>query len=121
MLMSELCRQCGVTKDTVRYYHRIGLLMPPLINATNRYGIYDESHRERLRYIKKLQSFGFLLREVKSAILLEENQSLSDEMRIATLEQKLGEVDTKIEELSDYKESLLNAMVHLKKRLAASR
>lgn len=113
MLMSTLCHRCNVTKDTVRYYQRIGILMNAQRNPQNGYSIYDELHVERLRYVKKLQSFGFSLREIKTAILLNENGSMSNEVKIKTLQEKLFEVNMKIEALLDYKASLQKAIFYL--------
>ena len=116
MLISELCKLCNVTKDTVRYYHRFGILMHAHRNPQNGYGNYNETHIERLRYIKKLQSFGFTLKEIKSAIQLDENNSMTDEIRINALKQKLNDVNQKLKDLSEYKESLLIALKHLNSR-----
>jgi DNA-binding transcriptional MerR regulator len=114
--MSELCRLCKVTKDTVRYYHRYGILMYPPKNINNGYSNYNEKHIERLRFIKKLQSFGFSLKEIKDAILLEENNLMSDEIRISTLNQKLIDVTEKLKVLSEYKKFLLTALKNLKNK-----
>lgn len=113
MLMSELCGICAVTKDTVRYYHRLGILMAAEKDPRNGYGTYDETHVERLRYIKKLQSFGFALKEIASAIELNESDSMTDEIRIQTLHRKLEEVTVKLADLASYRESILTAISNL--------
>ena len=111
--MSDLCNRCKVTKDTVRYYHRFGLL-EEAVKQNNGYGLYTKEHEEKIRFIKKLQSFGFSLKEIKSAIILEESGHLSDKIRLDTLYLKLSEVENKIEDLKDYKKSLKEAISHLK-------
>ncbi len=111
--MSDLCNRCKVTKDTVRYYHRFGLL-DEAIKQNNGYGLYTKEHEEKVMFIRKLQSFGFSLKEIKSAITLEETGNLSDKIRIDTLSIKLSEVENKIEALKDYKKSLIKAISHLK-------
>lgn len=116
MYKAELCRSCSVTKDTVRYYHKLGLLQPARRSESNGYGIYTTDHQERIRFIKKLQNFGFSLKEIKSAIELEESGELSDDARIFTLKSKLDEIDIKIKELRDYRESLLSALKYLTSR-----
>lgn len=113
--MAELCRVCSVTKDTVRYYHKKGLLQEVSRNESNGYGIYSMEHSERIKFIRKLKSFGFSLKEIKSAIELEESGELSDKVRIETLQFKLKEVDEKLKELNDYKKSLLSALSYLEK------
>lgn len=113
MLMAKLCNKCDVTKDTVRYYHKIGLLQLPRKGEQNGYGIYCEKHVERLLFIKKLKSFGFSLKEIKFAIALEERGEISNEVRIEVLKEKLNEVNIKLKELNNYKESLETALINL--------
>lgn len=113
MYMYELCKNCNVTKDTVRYYHKIDLLERPLINSKNGYGLYDDTHIERIRFIKKLQSFGFSLKEIKRAIYLEMNNELTEQERLQTLQAKLKEINKKLNKLNEYKES--KAIYHLSK------
>lgn len=111
--MAELCKKCSVTKDTVRYYHKKDLLKKPMVNSKNGYGIYDYSHKERIRFIKKLQSFGFSLKEIKRAIDLEESNQLTDEERLITLHKKLEDVDLKLDQLNEYKQTIIKAIRYL--------
>lgn len=113
MLISEVSKICNVTIDSVRYYQKKNLLMKPLVNRSNGYGIYSDEHIARINFIKKLQSFGFSLREIKAAIDLEEDNALTNEKRLDTLNQKLDEVNEKISLLTDYRNSLKTAISYL--------
>jgi len=117
MLISEVCGKCGVSKDTIRYYQRFGLLMDAARNPKNGYAVYLDEHVERLRYIKKLSSFGFSLREIKAAIALDASGSMSDSARILALEEKLEQVKAKMRDLSSYKKSISQALKNLRDRM----
>ncbi|HDR9128272.1 TPA: MerR family DNA-binding transcriptional regulator, partial [Burkholderia vietnamiensis] len=48
MRIGELCKRAGVSRDTVRYYERMGLLYKATQgNATNTYKHYSELSLQR--------------------------------------------------------------------------
>jgi DNA-binding transcriptional MerR regulator len=57
--IGELAEQVGMTVRNIRAYQARGLLPPPLVDG--RVGFYTETHRERLRMIRRLRSEGFNL------------------------------------------------------------
>ncbi len=57
--MKELEARTGVSRETIRYYIREGLLAEPEKPKPN-VALYDETHIERLALIKKLQHERFL-------------------------------------------------------------
>ena len=59
MKISELARRSQVSKETIHYYIREGLLPKPKKLARN-VADYDESYVERIRLIKELQNQRFL-------------------------------------------------------------
>lgn len=95
----------------------MNLLDPPAKSHKNGYGEYNLDHIERIKFIKKLKSFGFSLKEIKEAIDLEIRGDLSDKLRVDTLENKLMEVDLKLEELASYRLSLIEAIGYIKDRM----
>lgn len=52
--ISELAQEAGVTKRTIHYYISKGLLMPPEGSGVN--SLYNDSHLQRIRAIRKLKS-----------------------------------------------------------------
>lgn len=112
--MSELCQKAGVTRDTVRFYERKGLL-PPAARPFehNAYKDYDEDHLERLRFIKKLQALGFSLQEIEDALTAMDQDALGSGEKTAALRLKLEEVDHKMIELIRLRRMLQEALAYL--------
>lgn len=68
MKLSELSKVSGVSKDTIHFYIREGLLPKPKKRNRNQ-AVYDESFVERIRLIKELQDKLFLpLSEIKKIV-----------------------------------------------------
>jgi DNA-binding transcriptional MerR regulator len=59
MRMAELARASGVSRDTIHYYLREGLLPKP-IKGGRTVSYYDDSHLERLRLIRRLREEKYL-------------------------------------------------------------
>jgi DNA-binding transcriptional MerR regulator len=59
MRMAELARASGVSRDTIHYYLREGLLPKPLKSGKT-VAYYDDAHLERLRLIRRLREEKYL-------------------------------------------------------------
>jgi DNA-binding transcriptional MerR regulator len=66
MLISEFARATGLSRDTVRFYVRRGLLVPLAGNkgGSNPYQVFTSEHVQMARTIRMAQSLGFSLREI---------------------------------------------------------
>ena len=66
MLISEFARATGLSRDTVRFYVRRGLLKPLAGNkgGSNPYQVFTHEHVQTARAIRMAQSLGFSLREI---------------------------------------------------------
>ncbi|UNK01852.1 MerR family transcriptional regulator [Ralstonia insidiosa] len=70
MRIGELCKRAGVSRDTVRYYERTGLLdKAAQPHATNTYKRYSEVSLQRIRLIIHAKALGFTLAEISDVIL----------------------------------------------------
>jgi DNA-binding transcriptional MerR regulator len=67
MLIAELERQSGLSRDTIRYYERIGLL-EPAPRRSNGYRDYDAHSLVVLNFIRAAQEIGFSLDEIRVAL-----------------------------------------------------
>jgi DNA-binding transcriptional MerR regulator len=56
----EVARRAGVSKDTLRFYERRGLLEPPR-RASNNYRLFPIEVVERLRWIRQALAVGFTI------------------------------------------------------------
>jgi DNA-binding transcriptional MerR regulator len=66
LLISEFARATGLSRDTIRFYVRRGLLMPFAGNkgGSNPYQVFTNEHLQMARTIRMAQSLGFSLREI---------------------------------------------------------
>ncbi len=66
--MNELAKRAESSKDTIRYYIKIGLLKPKR-NFDNGYNLFNDKDIVRLRFICKAKYLGFTLKEIKQIIM----------------------------------------------------
>jgi MerR family mercuric resistance operon transcriptional regulator len=97
MTIGQLAEAAEVNVETVRYYHRRGLLPVPPRPAG---GIrrYPTAVLTRLRFIRRSQSLGFSLDEVEALLSLHDGQACNAARHIA--EHKLVDVRQRIQDLS---------------------
>ncbi|MFK5947370.1 MAG: MerR family transcriptional regulator [Methylococcales bacterium] len=62
--MNELAKRVELSKDTIRYYIKIGLLTPKY-NPDNGYKLFNDKDIQRLHFICKAKYLGFTLKEIK--------------------------------------------------------
>ena len=63
LTVGELAKQAGTTTKTIRYYERVGLLLPAE-HGDNRYRYYDQAQVLQLRFIRRAQALGLTLAEI---------------------------------------------------------
>ena len=105
--ISELAEKCGVNKETIRYYERVGLLLEP--SRTNAgYRIFSNESVNRIKFIKRMQDLGFTLAEITKLLGVVDN----DDERCADMYnfvvKKIEEVQMKIRDLKRIEQMLLN-------------
>ncbi|MDD2735552.1 MAG: TetR family transcriptional regulator [Desulfuromonadaceae bacterium] len=68
MKIAELCLDSGLSKPTILNYLKMGLL-PPAVQVASNLHLYDATHLERLREIRRLQEEkGLSLPQIKEAL-----------------------------------------------------
>jgi MerR family transcriptional regulator, copper efflux regulator len=63
LTIGELAKLSGTTTKTIRYYERIGLLLP-VQRSESRYRYYDQTQIHQLRFIRRAQRLGLTLSEI---------------------------------------------------------
>lgn len=96
LTISQLATAAAVSIETVRYYQRRGLLHEPVRppGGVRRYVTADV---DQLRFIKRAQTMGFTLEEIKSLLKLRTQDACHATQALAVM--KLGLMDAKIREL----------------------
>lgn len=69
MLIGQVSQKYGVSIETLRYYDRIGLLVPKRMNK-NRY--YSEEDITKLKYMLQMKNLMFSLEEIKRILAIDE-------------------------------------------------
>lgn len=94
----KLARKAGVNLQTIRYYERSGLLPSPKRDDSG-YRQYTEAAFQRLMFIRKAQTLGFSLKEIRKLLELKESDTgkCSDveamvRSKIALLEEKIADL-----------------------------
>ena len=103
--VGSLAHAAGVNVETVRFYHRRGLLpRPPRpYGSVRRYG---EADLGRLRFIRRAQQLGFSLDEVGALLQLNDGRSCGTARSLA--ERKLGMIDERLRDLTALRTELLS-------------
>ena len=111
MLISELSQKTGLSKDTLRFYEKSGLLNATIKREENNYRNYDNEAVSRLEFVKHGKSLGFTLSEIRKAV--NEWESLSTEDKALITRSKIKEMDEKIRQFQAYKRHLVEKLKRL--------
>lgn len=105
----KLAKSSGVHPETIRYYEQYGLLPVPARSESN-YRLFDAESVERVHFIKKAQSVGFSLDEIRLLLGLKYAEDSTCEPVKQLAKEKLVELDHKIHCLHMMKD-LLSSLV----------
>ena len=92
--IGDVARSAGVNVQTLRYYERRGLVVPPFRRHSGQRE-YDEADIRRVRVIKAAQRLGFTLTEIQEMFdLSAHRRGTTDLHAMATA--KVAEIDERI-------------------------
>src|SRR4051794_37031933 len=106
MTIGELARQANVNPRTLRYYERIGLLVPSARTDAG-YRLYTERDAARLAFIRRAQVLGLSLTEITEIIAIREAGSAPCRHVRAVAQAKVGTIDAHIAALQALREDLV--------------
>lgn len=99
MKIQELADKMGLTIHTIRYYEKEGLLDERHVTREhNNYRSYSDEAVARLKLIKKFQSIGCSLAELKEALQDHDTNSRTNQQIIEWILHKKHEIECKKEE-----------------------
>ena len=114
MLIGELSKQTGLSKDTIRFYEKLGLITASSNDmGTKSYKKYSLETIDRLSTIVQGKGLGFTLGEIKQ--LLDEwgGGEISKRDLIEIIERKIEEVVKKKQQLESIEVYLVNKLSKL--------
>lgn len=107
MKISELAKAAGTQAETVRYYERLGLLPAPDRTSSN-YRSYEETHLERLVFIRNCRKVGMTLDDVRRLLYFRDRPELACrevnsllDGHIAGVEEHLADLRRLVQDLKD--------------------
>lgn len=104
--ISELSAQSGLSAHTLRFYEKNGL-----ISASSRsdagYRFYNEADVRRVEFVKKARNIGFSLEDIAQLLSIRVDKQSHSCQEVTDLTQnKLNEVNEKIDELQSMQQTL---------------
>ncbi len=106
LTVTQLARKAGISRATVLYYERAGLLHPAC-RSDNGYRWYGERETQRLESILAYRSFGIPVAELPS--LLDRGEQGS---RDAVLRAQFDALETEIQRLRRQQQAIVNFLEH---------
>lgn len=103
--IGELAERCGLNKETIRYYERIGIIPKPNRTVSG-YRMYSEQFVDRIKFVKRMQELGFTLKEIdKLLAVVDRDEAKCRDMYDFTV-QKIEEIQSKIRDLKRIEQML---------------
>jgi Cd(II)/Pb(II)-responsive transcriptional regulator len=105
MKIGELAKTAQTQTETIRYYEREGLL-PEAARTSANYRIYDESHVQRLAFIRHCRSLDMTLAEIRALLNFKDAPAGSCDDVNTLLDEHISHVATRIRELKALEKDL---------------
>lgn len=114
MLIGQLSKQSGFSRDTIRYYEKIGLIvLPKRARRDNNYKDYPDEVLHQLKAIRKYKDLGFTLEEIRELIVLQSIKVLDVAKLIQLVDIKITGIDEEIDRLHTIRLQLSREMYSL--------
>lgn len=113
MLIGDVSKKFGVSIDTLRYYDKIGILVP---DRNNEYRNYTEKSLKKLQVILELKKMQFTLDEIKYCLEIDEkiDQGIEENfINVDAIQLELKAVKKKYQDILELEEDLKKAKVKL--------
>jgi len=100
MRISEFAKATGLSRDTIRFYVKRGLLQPVIgIGGSNRYQDFDGAQVDRALLIRQAQRVGFTLREIIGLGAEYADGKLTPARQARLMRERIGMIEEQMEKL----------------------
>ena len=118
--VGAVAKKTGVGVQTLHYYERINLLPKPARSDAN-YRLYSGDAVRRVIFIKKAQTLGFTLTEIKEILELK-SHGRAPCRKVAELgERHLRDVDARLAQLRRYRTAVVRSLTSWREKTAHRR
>lgn len=106
MKISQLAKKVGISSYTLRYYEKVGLLVPSKRSA-NSYREYNDDDVAAIKFILACKKSGFSLNETSALMAIKDNktQHVCAEAKLIT-QNKIQEITQQIAQLKNMQRTL---------------
>jgi DNA-binding transcriptional MerR regulator len=105
MQIGDVARQSGISRDTLRYYEKTGLIQS-VARQDNGYRDFPTEVVGRLAFIKKMQSLGFTLGGVRTLLDIVDQRKPTCRAVSPHIKKKFRELDMQIAALMHIRDEL---------------
>lgn len=105
LTIGQLARRAKLAPETLRHYERLELIRPSRRSDAN-YRLYDSSALQRLQFIRRAQSLGFSLPEIRQLLGLHGAGDGDMAQVRAIAEQRMAQIDQRMADLQRLREGL---------------
>ena len=106
LYIGDVARRTGLTVKAIRYYERIGLIVPAARNSGN-LRQFSPLVVERLAFVKRAKSLGFTLGEISEIVSVHDQGQCTCGRVRQTVGNKLAEIEEKLREIKALRSTLL--------------
>lgn len=118
--IGEVAETSGLPVKTIRYYDEIELLTPTRERSQTGYRLFRQEVFDRLTFIKRAQSFGLSLSEVKDILDVHDQGNLPCVEVKQHIQEKVFSITQQIEELTSRKAELLSLLTRWQEHPSAN-
>jgi MerR family transcriptional regulator, copper efflux regulator len=105
LTIGKVARRVGIRPSAIRYYERQGMLQPT-VRGANGYRTYSDEPVKLLLFVKRAQSLGITLKEIKPLLTLASQGQQPCTHVKQLVRTHLGQIDQKIRELQALRKEL---------------
>lgn len=106
MLIGALAEQTQISRDTLRFYEKIGLIASK--RRANGYKEFMPQTIDQLKFIKLAQQLGFSLQQIKNILPLLQTGSVPPALLRQQIADKLAWIDQQMAQLHTLRQALLD-------------
>lgn len=109
MKIGDLARATHTKVETIRYYEAEGLIPAPARSNAN-YRVYEQSHLDRLSFIRRSRDLGFTLDQVRALLRLADDRDSPCAEVDAIAVEHVAEIDRKLADLQALRGELVRRL-----------
>ena len=116
--IGELAAETELSRDTLRYYERLGVIGQPR-RSRGGFRLYGRDALEQIRFVKQAQSLGLALGEIRTLLSFSGARALARCRQVRPLlRARLREIDVRLADLRAFRRALRKSLADCERRLA---